>query len=282
MPIKMIALDLDGTLAIENNQVLPATRDALIALHQSGVEVVIATGRRYRTTRYVIDNLGFDVYAVCNGGALVKKPDTGTLHEANFSTPQLNNIVEIARELNLATFGQRDAHDRGGPDFIIDDSVSWCSHTQKYYEDNKDWSRGGNLQDHDPQFLVSGTMGEEQQLRTLIDRIEASYPGTYEHFIMPWGNSDAFYCEITIAAIDKWYGLSKLASLFDIGANNICAVGDQINDIPMLSKVAHPVAMGNSVEALHVHANFICGKNDEDGILDVVDYINEHNSRVAS
>ena len=51
----MIALDLDGTLAVENHQVLPATRDALKDLHFNGVEVVIATGRRYRTTRLVIE-----------------------------------------------------------------------------------------------------------------------------------------------------------------------------------------------------------------------------------
>ena len=76
IPIKMLALDLDGTLAIDNHQVLPATRDALKHLHDADVEVVIATGRRYRSTRYVIDNLGFEVFAVCNGGALVKMPDT--------------------------------------------------------------------------------------------------------------------------------------------------------------------------------------------------------------
>ena len=78
--IKMIALDLDGTLALANHEVSPATKDALTNLHADGVEVVIATGRRYRTTRFVMDNLGFDVFAVCNGGALVKAPDQSTLH----------------------------------------------------------------------------------------------------------------------------------------------------------------------------------------------------------
>ncbi len=277
----MIALDLDGTLAVDNHQVLPATRDALRTLHESGVEVVIATGRRYRTTRFVIDNLGFDVYAVCNGGALVKTPDAKTHHESTYPTSRLNDLVNIARELNLALFGQRDAHDRGGPDFVIDDSVQWCPQTQNYYEENSEWSGKGDLLDHQPEFLVAGTMGEEKQLRQLVARIQADYPGIYDHIVVPWNNSDSYYCEITIADIHKWHGLSKLASLFGISAKNICAVGDQINDIPMLTNVDHPVAMGNGVEALQVHAKFICGHNEEDGILDVVDYINQHNKTVV-
>jgi HAD superfamily hydrolase (TIGR01484 family) len=61
-PIKLIALDLDGTLALPNHQVSPATREGLHQLQDDGVEVVIATGRRYRSALYVIDNLGLETY----------------------------------------------------------------------------------------------------------------------------------------------------------------------------------------------------------------------------
>ena len=101
----MIALDLDGTLALQNHEVSPLTRDALDDLHHNGVEVVIATGRRYRTTRYVIENLGFDVFAVCNGGALVKAPDQSTVYNENFS---ILPFLMLTRELNLTLFTQRD------------------------------------------------------------------------------------------------------------------------------------------------------------------------------
>ncbi|MDA1075348.1 MAG: HAD family hydrolase, partial [Proteobacteria bacterium] len=109
-PIKMLALDLDGTLAVDDHKVMPATRQALDALHRSGVEVVIATGRRYRTTKYVIGNLGLDVFAVCNGGALVKNHAGETHHETTFATDQFDSLVHIARSLGLSIFGQRDAH----------------------------------------------------------------------------------------------------------------------------------------------------------------------------
>ncbi len=89
--IKLLALDLDGTLALDNHQVSPATKDALCRLHQDDVNVVIATGRRYRTTRFVIENLGFDVATVCNGGALVKDHQQNTLHETAFSRLELDD-----------------------------------------------------------------------------------------------------------------------------------------------------------------------------------------------
>jgi len=183
-PIKMLALDLDGTLAVNNHQVLPATRTELKNLHETGVEVVIATGRRYRTTRFVIDNLGFDVYAVCNGGALVKTPNAETHHETTYSMSELNDIVSIARDTDLTLFSQ--------------------------------------------------------------------------------------------------HGLSKVASLFNLEADNICAVGDQLNDLPMLKAVGHGVAMGNGNKALHSYTKFVCGNHDEDGILEVIEYIGEHNHKDRS
>jgi Cof subfamily protein (haloacid dehalogenase superfamily) len=282
MPIKMLALDLDGTLAIENHQVLPDTRQALQSLHEEGVEVVIATGRRYRTTRFVIDNLGFDVYAVCNGGALVKTPEQKTHYESPYSTTQVNDLIDIARSKNLSLFGQRDSHVRGGADFIIDSPSVWSPIIKNYFNENVAWCDKGDMRNRDPEFLVTGTMGTEAELQNLVQEIHQTFPNTYNSIVIPDANPSACYCEITLANVTKWHGLSQLANLFGITAENICAVGDQVNDLPMLEAVMHGVAMGNGVEALHEHATFVCGNHDEDGILDVIDYIRRHNESITA
>jgi|TARA_B100002003_G_scaffold235193_1_gene249865 hypothetical protein len=280
-PIKMLALDLDGTLAVDNNQVLPATRSALQKLHETGVEVVIVTGRRYRTTKFVMKSLGFDVYAVCNGGALVKTPNAETHHETTYSLSQLADVVSVARESKLALIGQRDADDRGGPDFIIDNAIPWSDVIHGYFDSNKAWGIKGDIRAQAPEFLVTATFGDEQQLKMLCSDIHRSFPQTFETITVPQLGTDNWYCEISLANITKWHGLSKLASLFGIGPANICAVGDQLNDLPMLKEVGHGVAMGNGDEALHAHAKFVCGNHDEDGILDVVEYIHKHNKQIA-
>ena len=279
IPIKMLALDLDGTLAIDNHEILPTTREALQSLHDGGVEVVIATGRRYRTTRYVIDNLGFEVFSVCNGGALVKMPDTTTLHESAFSVDQLDKLVTAARELHLPLMAQRDAHDRGGADFTIDNEVSWRDSFGQYFEANKAWGVAADLMSQPAEFVVAATFGEQSALQALRDKIDSQYPGEYTNIIVPPFNSDDFYMEITQTSVSKWQGLQHLMTHFDIPAEALCCVGDELNDLSMLMAATHSVAMGNGNKELHPHVTFVCGNHDEDGILEVIDYIHHHNSQ---
>ena len=78
--IKLLALDLDGTLSLPKNNLLKETKEGLKDLYIEGiVKITIATGRRYRTTRNLIDNLGFEPWVICNGGALIKTPSRETL-----------------------------------------------------------------------------------------------------------------------------------------------------------------------------------------------------------
>ena len=272
--ITMIALDLDGTLAIENHQILPATRDALEDLHSNGVEVVIATGRRYRTTRLVIQSLGFDVYAVCNGGALVKGPEQSTLHAENYD---VTAVTELARELGLTLFAQRDAHELGGADFIIDTGSNWNDVTHAHFNNNSEWAEKADLLASEPAYLVSGAFDREPALNELSREIAGRFPGIYNTIILPLLDSGHFYCEISPKHIDKWHGLTKLHEHLGIEAEHTCTVGDQLNDMAMVTAAGHGVAMGNGHEDLQKVARFICGDNKEDGILDVVNYIHDIN-----
>ncbi len=272
--IKLIALDLDGTLAIDNHQVSTLTREALDKLHQDGVEVVIATGRRYRTTRYVIKNLGFEVFAVCNGGALVKAPDQTTVYRESFS---IIPILEIARELKLTLFAQRDAHQYGGADFIIDSVPTWNEITSRHIDINQDWCEDRDLIESNNEFMVAGCFGHEKELKALADQIVNNHGNGYNTIIVPHLESNWFYCEISLGHVDKWYGLQKILSKFDLSPENVCAVGDQLNDMAMVTAAGHGVAMANGHEKLRAAANFICGHNQKDGILDVIDYIEKHN-----
>ena len=95
--IRLLALDVDGTLAARADEVTPKTRAALHRAHEAGIEIVIATGRRYRTTRRVIAALGLPVRAVVLGGALVKEEDGSTLHAANFDSAEFASLHDLAR-----------------------------------------------------------------------------------------------------------------------------------------------------------------------------------------
>lgn len=276
--IKMIALDLDGTLAIANHEVLPATKAGLQALAADGVEVVIATGRRYRTTRFVIENLGIDVFAVCNGGSLIKNPAQKTIHSETFD---VSPIAEIARDLGLTLFAQRDAHELGGADFILDAVTQWDAITTAHHETNRAWCTSSDLAAHAPEFLVSGVFGAYAPLQALQREIERLFPNTYSTICVPHATTDYFYCEVAPRHIDKWHGLSHLHNHLDIDGAHTCTVGDQLNDVPMVQATAHGFAMSNGHEELKRIASHICGHNEQDGILEVISYIQQVNQQAG-
>mgnify|MGYP003626996901 CR=1 FL=1 len=277
-PIKLIALDLDGTLALPNHQVSPATRSALHELQRDGVEVVIATGRRYRSARYVIDNLGLDSYCVCNGGALVKDHAQVTLATTGFNADEYDQIVECARECGVVLSAQRDSHHFGGADFVIDSATPWNDMNHEYFNTHAEFAVRGDLLAQRDQYLIFGAFDTEEKLkrfsRLLLERcdnintVTAKIP---EHGYL--------YCEVTVASVDKWHGLSSLMSHFKMDGANICAVGDELNDFAMVQQAGHGIAMGNGHPDLQAVARYVCGHNDADGLLDAIQYIRDHNEK---
>ena len=111
--IGLLAVDIDGTLVADGDRVSDRTRDAMRRA-RAHLAVVLATGRRYRTTRKVMDTLGLALPAVCLGGALTKSANRETLHSAPFRPAQIDALVDFARQRELALVLQRDAHALGG------------------------------------------------------------------------------------------------------------------------------------------------------------------------
>lgn len=280
--ICLLALDLDGTLALDDHKISPATRAALEQLHtHENVEVVIATGRRYRTTRYVSENLGFDVAIVCNGGALVKSKQQLTLQSTEFDLEQITFLTSIARQLGMTLSAQRDSHHHGGPDFLLDNAHPLNTQAQLYLDENADYAEQADLLTAATNALVIGTFDEEYKLKEFQRRVDADPRRRFNTLIIPHLDSPFHYCEVVQKHVDKWYGLKLLADQKAITASNICAAGDQMNDYAMLQAVAHGVAMGNANTQLQAIAQFICGDHDKDGLLEVVDYIRRHNAMMS-
>jgi Cof subfamily protein (haloacid dehalogenase superfamily) len=277
----MLALDLDGTLVTEDNAVSERTRAGLLELDQQGVEIVISTGRRYRTAARAIDNLGLPVHAVCNGGALVKRPDATTLHSQCFPSRDFRQLVKTARSYGLALFAQRDSHILGGADFVMDAGIPWNAAAEWYFRENQSWS-SIDEQFHESDandFLVLGSYGDKETLLEFARDVQGLYRGDYSTLVVPHHQSKAHYCEVAQASVSKWTGLVALSEALGIDSGCICAVGDELNDLPMIENAAVGVAMANANPDLLAAADWVCGHHLRDGLVDVIDFIQDHNSR---
>ncbi|MBW2229321.1 MAG: HAD family hydrolase [Deltaproteobacteria bacterium] len=273
--IRMLALDIDGTLAVRGDEVSVATRDALHGAHARGIEIVIATGRRYRTTRRVIEALGLGVPAICLGGALVKAHDHTTLHAQAFAPQDFRLLADALREAGLTLVGQRDSHAAGGADFVVDDVTPGNEAIERYLATNANhWERcdvGVHASRDD--VLVIGTFGELGPLESMTARLSETHGHRFSSHIVPTPWDGSFYLEIVSAHVSKWSGLLTLGDRLGISREEICAVGDERNDIPMVRGSGLGVAMANGNDALKAAADWVCGRNDEDGLVEVVDHI---------
>ena len=93
---RVLAVDIDGTLVSDQEELTAATRDALIRAGEAGIHVILATGRRYSRTLHLVEPLGIEVPLITASGALVKCPHTHeTLHCSVFAEDVIREIVRI-------------------------------------------------------------------------------------------------------------------------------------------------------------------------------------------
>ena len=264
-------MDVDGTLVTDADQVSPETRAAVHRAGREGLAVVLATGRRYRTTRRVMDQLRLKLPAVCLGGALVKSDLGETLHSEPFSSSQVARLLALARRRDQALILQRDSEGRGGPDFVVDARSSWNPPTRYYVK------LGGEngAQDSVPErtgyddVLVVGTFGDRDELREL--QADMATSGEFATVLVEAKHTPSWYLETILGGVDKWASIRRFAAAKGIGEDAICAVGDAANDLPMIRGAAFGVAMGNADPAVKRAADWITDSNEENGVASLVD-----------
>ena len=82
-----------------------------------------------------------------------------------------------------------------------------------------------------------------------------------------------FMCEISPAGVSKWSGIRHLADDWGIAAEEICAVGDDVNDLPMICAAGLGIAMGNAVEEVKQAADRVAPCNNSNGLVEVVRWL---------
>lgn len=275
-PIRMLALDLDGTLAVQGDEVSPATAEALSLATERGVEVVIATSRRYRSACRVVDRLPLAPPVLCHGGALLKSETRETLFAETIAVDDLRRIASVFVECGLVLMAQREPQASGGSEFVVDTSVQWTGFVASYLDRVRNQvDTLPSIADAPPGDVLVATCfgGEREPMLQAQAALEARHPGRFRATVIPTPGGRGSYLEVFPAGRSKWSGLQRLAALRGLPHGAICAVGDQLNDMPMVVGSGMGVAMGNGHEALKQAADWVCGRNDEDGIVEVVEHI---------
>ena len=264
--IRLIAIDIDGTLLNREGHIPEANHQAIQNATATGIEVVLATGRTFHHACPIAERLGTPLILIVSNGALVKRSDGKTL--ACRLIPR-----HLARDLVVATRPVREGaaliFDRSDARQYIYERIDWA-HPQRawYYERNKVYMTAVEslevvLNEGPLQLAFNGGVTEMRTLAGHVRKLESARNLTltlteYEH-------RDFSLLDITAAGCSKGATLADWASRRKIRPAEIMAVGDNLNDLEMLQFVGHPVVMGNAVTKLKEMA-------EKNGWLATADY----------
>ena len=264
-------MDIDGTLVDDHNQVSNANSEAMHRAVAAGLHIVLATGRRYRTTRRVMDDMALPLPTICLGGALVKDANSAVLQRELFAPPQVAELLAVAHEQRLALLLHRDSHQHGGADFVIDASVPWNEATRHYMDANGHVGQTDIKPSASPRkdVLMVGCFGEREPLEELQRRIERL--ATLATVLVESKGTPGWYLETTLGHVNKWHALTHYCARRDTPHNAVAAIGDALNDLPMIRGAALGVAMANANDQVRKAADWIAPSNNEDGVAALID-----------
>jgi len=273
----LLAIDIDGTLVNSRDELTPATREALIRAGSAGVHVVLATGRRYSRSLHLVEPLGIDVPLVTASGALVKDPiDHRTLYQAEFDGNVLREVLTITKRAGYESILCADTYTEGF-DFYIENMDVAGPELREYLTLNPDCGRlWPDMADNPPPGIFTGfAMGTKQQMLELDAELNRRLPDQLYTHVLRSPRYVGFMCELAPAGVTKWSGILRLAQQWGIEKQKVCAVGDDVNDIPMIRAAGLGVAMGNALPPVKQSADRIAPGHDDDGLVTVVEWLFE-------
>lgn len=262
--IRLIALDLDGTLLDPEGQITQETRYAIVQARDQGVRVVLATGRSGQEAADFVRQAGCDPLAACLGGAVLLDTKTQT-HLRRWDMPRESGrkALELClhKEIELMIFAG---------DQIVLDPFSKRSQLTSFpcevFHRTAVVTQDplAYLEEHQlPLTKLHGDLNPEAYpLKEL-----AALPG------LELTRSNDHDFELVPAGVSKGRTLALLALLYGVTLSACAAVGDSENDLSMLRTVGFPVAMGNACAAVKKAAGYVTASNREDGAAKAIQRI---------
>jgi Cof subfamily protein (haloacid dehalogenase superfamily) len=274
---RLLAIDVDGTLVNSRNELTDATRQAVLQAKRAGIEIVLATGRRYSRVLPLVEPLELNVPLVTASGALIKRAaDHRTLYRAEFLPGALEACLRVLSAARHEAVLYADTFDEGF-DYYCCSRETESSELGEFYERNVGCERTlENLMRAPPAGIFAGfAMGSREQMVALEQELARELPEQLYVHVLRSPRYTGYMCEIAPHGVSKWTGVMRLAAAWDIRPEEICAVGDDVNDIPMIAAAGLGVAMDNALDAVKAAADRIAPSHDDDGLVQVVRWILE-------
>lgn len=272
--IKLIALDLDGTLFNSNKEVSQANRDMILRAAAAGVSIVPATGRPFYGVPAAVKELeGIEYVLTTNGAAVYRMSDENCMFEEPMDTERFLEFLIRAKQYAISTeiFIEGRAY-TDEASVSVWGSMGLSAPMMEYIRNTR------TVVDNLESFIKAGSSGVQKitmnftklsdgtlQYRDEIIRLAEEF----EEFV--WVSGGMGNVELTKNTVSKGSALIKLGELLGIKREEIMACGDSGNDKEMLIAAGLGVAMANSEADILECADYVTLSNDEDGVAAAIE-----------
>ena len=273
MPVRLIALDIDGTLLDSRWKLPDANRAAVYEATRRGIEVALVTGRRYDFAMPIALELGSPLTMIVSNGALVRTQD-GKTHVRNLLK------LETARKILHLTLPWREGvgvvFDRPRENQLVLESFETNDPIrQAYYERNKEFIGCANplescLTEDPLQVMLSGKVQPMREAEATLR--DAAFSDEYRLATTVYESRDFAMIDVIHPDCSKGATLAEWAAIRGYERGEVMAIGDNHNDLEMLTFAGVPVVMGNGVPELKNFGWHETGTNDEHGVAVAIEH----------
>jgi Cof subfamily protein (haloacid dehalogenase superfamily) len=244
--VKMLVLDLDGTLLDDAKNISSYNLSILDECKKRGIKIVIATARGERPAKRCADLVKPD-FQILNGGALILRND-GEIIDQKFLSAETSDGI-ILECLNNRDTGYMTAEAEDG---------YYVSYTDPYHSD---YSHGIYCDFLKPLgkrvYKLTIEILKEETAREIGNKFpECKMTGFTGENIYRFAQKEA----------EKMSAVKIVAGTEKIMLDEIAAFGDDYSDIEMINGCGFGVAMGNGIDEIKKAAKYICGNNNENGV----------------
>lgn len=271
--IKLICIDMDGTLLNSKHEVSDENKKAIKKAHDRGVNIALCTGRMFLSAKYYADLIGINTPIIASNGAFIKN---GYNDKAIYENPLPKDIAieiyKIAKKYGLTiqfnswnvlfmetpaseehayVVMNRDLPEEKRVKFIINEKLDEA------------------IQNYEGNILKAGVIekaANKDKLWTAKEEIKDIFRDKL-HVVSSGDNN----FEITVGSVSKGNAAAYLANMLNIPQEEVMCIGDSENDLSMIKYAGIGVAMGNGLDIVKEAADFITDTNDNSGVSKAIE-----------
>jgi Cof subfamily protein (haloacid dehalogenase superfamily) len=263
--IRLIGIDVDGTLLDARGQIPQANVDAIHDAVRAGIHIALVTGRSYPFARPIADPLPSSIALIVSNGAVERGMDGSRLAQRLLDRDIARAVLESTKPFRHAAAL---VFDRDADRQVMFETMDWEHPGRKAY-----WARNQSLiaqsvplEDalvEDPiQVMFNGGVGA---MRLLVEALRAD-AGEFAVSLTEYEHRDFSLIDVTAPSATKGRALAWRAAQLGLSREEVMAVGDNYNDLEMLEFAGLPVVMANSVAGLTGRGWAITGDNESAGL----------------